>query len=916
MPSLASTTGATPAGPVTAPTSAPSEPTRRGGVDPYWSEPLEDLLRRLGSGRNGLSSGEAARRLRAPAARPLAGIGRSGATAAAVLLLRQFASPIILMLLAAALLSFGLDSPTDGLIILAIVLVSGLLGFWQEHGAERAVRQLLAVVELRCAVWRDGVEVAIPMAAVVPGDVVRLAAGDGIPGDCRLIEERDLCVDEAALTGESFPVEKRVDQLAPATPLAQRANVLHLGTHVVSGSGLAVLVHTGRATAYGAIAERLRLRNPETEFERGVRRFGNLLVEVTLVLIALIFAFNVLLKRPVVDSFLFALALGVGLTPQLLPAIISVNLAQGARSMARRRVIVKRLAAIENFGSMDVLCSDKTGTLTEGVVRLAQALAADGLPSPAVLELARLNALFESGFVNPIDAALRELPEPPPPGMEPLKPARAAGANQAAQAGPVRRTLSEQPQPPGLPGLLPAPAAWNKLDEKPFDFHRKRQSVLLQPVQNAAGGPQLITKGALARVLEVCSQARCADGSLQPLADREAGIRELALERARGGERVLGVASRLHPPGAIGPDSEQAMVFEGLLVLADPLKAGIAATVAELAGLGVRLKIITGDSAPVAERIAREAGLPDPRVLTGGELLSLSDAALPLRAEACDVFAEVEPNQKERLISALRRAGHVVGYLGDGINDAPALHAADVGLSVQGAVDVAKEAADIVLLEPDLAVLAAGIREGRRTFANTLKYVFMATSANFGNMVSMAGASLLLPFLPLLPKQILLTNLLTDLPEMTIATDRVDSDWISRPRRWDIAFIQRFMLAFGLVSSVFDYLTFAVLLWLLRCDAAHFRTGWFVESVLSAAMVVLVVRTRGPLLTSRPSPSLTAATLVVLAATLLLPYTPLGHLFGFLPLPLPFLGLLALILLAYVISAEAVKRWFYRNHTG
>jgi Mg2+-importing ATPase len=815
------------------------------------------------------------------------------------LLLRQFASPIILMLLGAALLSFGLDSPTDGLIILVIVLVSGLLGFWQEHGAERAVQQLLAVVELRCAVWRDGVEVSIPMAEVVRGDRVRLAAGDGIPGDCRLIEERDLCVDEAALTGESFPVEKRVDQLAVDTPLAQRANLLHLGTHVVSGSGWAVVVHTGRATAYGAIADRLRLRSPETEFERGVRRFGNLLVEVTLILIALIFAFNVLLKRPVVDSFLFALALGVGLTPQLLPAIISVNLAQGARSMARRRVIVKRLAAIENFGSMDVLCSDKTGTLTEGVVRLGQTLAADGLPCPAVLDLARLNALFETGFVNPIDAALRE-PSDPPPGPIQGQAAPPGGAEQARE----------------LPGLPSDPAVWTKLDEKPFDFHRKRQSVLLQPRLAARGAPQLITKGALGRVLEVCTLARRADGSLRPLADLEASIRELAQERARRGERVLGVASRRHPPGEIGVDSERAMTFEGLLVLADPLKAGIADTVAELAGLGVRLKIITGDSAPVAERIAREAGLADPRVLTGADLLALSDAALPLRAEACDVFAEVEPNQKERLIGALRRAGHVVGYLGDGINDAPALHAADVGLSVQGAVDVAKEAADIVLLEPDLAVLAAGIREGRRTFANTLKYVFMASSANFGNMVSMAGASLLLPFLPLLPKQILLTNLLTDLPEMTIATDRVDPEWINRPRRWDIAFIQRFMLAFGLVSSVFDYLTFAVLLWLLRCDAAHFRTGWFVESVLSAAMVVLVVRTRRPLLASRPSPSLTAATLVVLGATLLLPYTPLGRLFGFLPLPLPFLGLLALILLAYVISAEAVKGWFYRNHMG
>ena len=898
MPSPASTPEAAPAEPSVGLHGIPAPPRDRSPLDPYWSEPLETLLQHLGTGPEGLSKAEAANRLRTPGGRPLAGIGRFGASAAAMLLLRQFTSPIILMLLGAALLSFGLDSPTDGLIILVIVLVSGLLGFWQEHGAERAVQKLLAVVELRCSVWRDGVEVSIPMAEVVRGDWVRLAAGDGIPGDCRLVEGRDLCVDEAALTGESFPVEKRVDQLAEVTPLAQRVNVLHLGTHVVSGSGRAVVVHTGRSTAYGAIADRLRLRSPETEFERGVRRFGNLLVEVTLILISLIFAFNVLLKRPVVDSFLFALAIGVGLTPQLLPAIISVNLAQGARSMARRRVIVKRLAAIENFGSMDVLCSDKTGTLTEGVVRLGQALAADGQPCPAVLGLARLNALFETGFVNPIDTALRELPDPVP----------GPGQGQAMSSGGAE-TASE------WPGLPSAPEAWTKRDEKPFDFHRKRQSVLLQPRQ-AGVAAQLITKGALARVLEVCSLARRADGSLLPLADLESGILALAQERARLGQRVLGVASRRHPPGEIGADSERAMTFEGLLVLADPLKAGIAATVAELAGLGVRLKIITGDSAPVAERIAREAGLADPRVLTGADLLALSDAALPLRAEACDVFAEVEPNQKERLIGALRRAGHVVGYLGDGINDAPALHAADVGLSVQGAVDVAKEAADIVLLEPDLAVLAAGIREGRRTFANTLKYVFMATSANFGNMVSMAGASLLLPFLPLLPKQILLTNLLTDLPEMTIATDRVDPDWINRPRRWDIAFIKRFMLAFGLVSSVFDYLTFAVLLWVLRCDAAHFRTGWFVESVLSAAMVVLVVRTRRPLLASRPSRSLIAATLVVLAATLALPYTPLGHLFGFLPLPLPFLGLLALILLAYVICAEAVKGWFYRNHMG
>ncbi len=855
-----------------------------GGTAVFWEEPEPDLLKRLGSAEQGLDTAEAARRHHQAGGRALAARGGTNAPA---LLLRQFSSPIILILLGAALLSFVLASPTDGLIILTIVALSGLLGFQQEHGAARAVAELLAVVELRCTVRRGGGEVSIPMKEVVPGDLVLLAAGDGIPGDCRLLAERDLCVDEAALTGESFPVQKQVARLAPQTPLAQRRNVLHLGTHVVSGTGRAVVVQIGRDTAYGAIAARLRLQSPETEFERGVRRFGNLLVEVTLILISLIFAFNVLLQRPAVDSLLFALALGVGLTPQLLPAIISVNLARGARGMARRRVIVKRLAAIENFGSMDVLCSDKTGTLTEGVVRLGQSLAADGLPSDRVLQLARLNAVFETGFVNPIDAALRELP----PGPDPL-------------------------DPPRQDGKEPSAGGWSKCDEKPFDFHRKRQSVLLEPAAGGGGGRQLITKGALARVLQVCTLARRADGSLLPLADLEAPLAALEAGCGQRGERLLGVASRLHPPAAIAPDSELAMTFEGLLVLADPLKPGIAATVAELAGLGVRLKMITGDSAAVAGRIAREAGLANPQVLTGADLLALSDSALPLRAEACDVFAEVEPNQKERLIGALRRAGHVVGYLGDGINDAPALHAADVGLSVQGAVDVAKEAADIVLLEPDLAVLSAGIREGRRTFANTLKYVFMATSANFGNMVSMAGASLLLPFLPLLPKQILLTNLLTDLPEMTIATDRVDPEWIAQPRRWDIAFIKRFMLAFGLVSSVFDYLTFAVLLWLLRSDAAQFRTGWFVESVLSAAMVVLVVRTRRPLLASRPSRTLTAATLVVLGATLLLPFTPLGRLFGFVPIPLPFLGVLALILLAYMLSAELVKRWFYRNHQG
>ncbi|MCX5931333.1 MAG: magnesium-translocating P-type ATPase, partial [Cyanobacteria bacterium] len=781
---------------------------RTGPPEAFWSQPLAELLEQLASGEEGLSTAEAERRLRSHGPNSLDPPPRSGGSR---LMVRQFTSPIILILTAAALLSFLLDSPTDGLIILAIVLISGLLGFWQEYGAAGAVAQMLKTVQTTARVRRDGVERAIPVADVVPGDRLVLSAGAGIPADCRLLEECDLSLNEAALTGESFPVSKHPTVVEAAAPPARRSNVLFLGTHVVSGSGTAVVVRTGAATQFAAIAERLRQRSPETDFERGVRRFGALLMELTLLLVITIFAVNVILKRPVVDSFLFALALGVGLTPQLLPAIISVNLAQGARRMAARRVIVKRLSSIENFGSLSVLCSDKTGTLTEGRAMVQRSCGVDGGANPAVLLYAAVNAGFETGFTNPIDVAIRD----------------AARSSKDASAA---IDLSE----------------WTKLDEIPFDFHRKRLSVLAR----ADGAPVLITKGAFLKVLEVCDRAETSAGAVVPLAAVEAELRERYAAWSAEGYRVLAVAvRRWDPEGGLVPRAvsrtdETGMTVLGLLALTDPLRSGVTATVAELERLGVRLKMITGDNALVAARVGREAGLRKPEVLTGAQLQQLSDAALPVRAEEVDVFAEIEPSQKERLILALRRAGHVVGYLGDGINDAPALHAADVGLSVQGAVDVAREAADIVLLDPDLAVLLAGIREGRRTFANTLKYVFMATSANFGNMVSMAVASLALPFLPLLPKQILLTNLLTDLPEMTIASDRVDPEWISSPHRWSIPFIKRFMVTFGLVSSLFDVVTFLVLLRILHADAAQFRSGWFVESVLSAASIVLVIRTR------------------------------------------------------------------------
>lgn len=830
----------------------------------FWSLPAAEVLSALQSSPDGLTSDEAAKRLARIGPNVLRRRKRSDIP---TLLLRQVTSPLVLLLIAAAVLSFALHDSTDGTIILGIVGVSALLGFWQEHGAARAVEKLLATVAVRASVLRDGRPTEIAVEELVPGDVVLLSAGSRIPADCLLLEGQDLFVDEALLTGESFPVHKGPGTKPADTPLARRDNVLFMGTHVVSGSGRALVVHTGRSTEFGAIAARLRLRPPETEFEHGVRRFGYLLMETTLVLVIAIFAFNVYLARPVLDSFLFALALAVGLTPQLLPAIISVNLASGARRMAAHSVIVKRLAMIENFGSMDVLCSDKTGTLTEGRVRVHAALDAMGNESERVLLYAFVNASFQTAFSNPIDSAIR-----------------------------AHRTFS-------LDG-------WHKLAEVPYDFERKRLSVLAEH----DGHVMLITKGALTNVLDVCTVAERGDGTTVPIGEVRPEIEHRFETLSAEGYRTLGVAQReLKSPETIDRDSEHDMTFLGLLVLEDPPKRGIEATLAALARLGVQLKIITGDNALVAARVGTQIGLLNPKVLTGSEVHALSDDALPVAAAKADIFAEVEPNQKERIIRALRKAGHVVGYMGDGINDAPALHAADVSISVQEAVDVAKEAADIVLLKPDLAVLEAGVREGRRTFANTLKYVFMATSANFGNMFSMAGASLLLPFLPLLPKQILLTNLLTDIPELTIASDRVDTDWIERPRRWDIGFIRRFMLTFGLVSSVFDYLTFGVLLWLLHAGPAEFRTGWFVESVVSATLIVLVVRTHRSFLRSRPGRALLSATLAVAAATLTIPYTSLGAAFGFVPLPPLFLGLMGLIILGYVVSAELAKRWFYRG---
>lgn len=832
---------------------------------PFWQIPADELLPSLGTSLKGLSRKEAEERLLNSGSRINAAHVK---TKQIKLFLSQFKSPVILLLLFAAALSFVLSDAADTIIILIIVFVSGLLGFWQERGAADAVQKLLATVEIKTKVLRDGVAVDIPVAEVVKGDLILLSAGDVITGDSRLLESKDLFVDEACLTGETFPVEKVVGVLPVETALSARTNALFMGTHVVTGTATAVVVLTGKETEFGKISETLKRRPPETEFERGTRQFGYLLMEVTFLLLITVFAINVFFARPVLESLIFALALAVGVTPQLLPAIISVNLAHGAKRMAKEKVIVKRLSAIENFGSMNVLCSDKTGTLTEGTVRVQSAVDIAGQEDATVLLYANLNARFQAGYANPIDEAIVSY--------------RQIDATE-----------------------------YQKVGEVPYDFIRKRLSVLVRKDDQDF----IVTKGALSNVLDVCTLAKTSTETVE-LEKVRSAINEKFKEFSAKGLRTLGVAYReIGAANTIRKEDEAQMTFAGFLLLFDPLRPDIVETLRRLKNLGISLKFITGDNALVAANVSRQAGLVDAQIMTGSELRHISDVALIQRTANAQVFAEVEPNQKERIILALKKAGNVVGYMGDGINDASALHAADVGISVANAVDVAKEAADIVLLEKDLAVLEKGVREGRVTFANTLKYIFMATSANFGNMFSMAGASLFLPFLPLLPTQILLTNLLTDLPEMTIATDSVDAEAIEQPRRWDIHFIRRFMVVFGIVSSLFDYLTFGVLILLLHATPAQFRTGWFIESVVSASLIVLVVRTRKPFFKSRPGKYLLVATLLVVALTLVLPLTPVAHVFEFALLPLKFVPILAIIVALYVLCAELTKAWFYQRES-
>jgi Mg2+-importing ATPase len=842
-----------------------------GGDSAYWCQDAASLAAALGSGANGLSSVQAAARLAQIGPNTVEDAVRLSAFR---LFLRQFESPLVLILAFAAVISLTLHQWVDAAIILAIVAGSSVLSFIQEYRASTAVEELKHRLALTCRVIREGIEKTVPVSTIVPGDIMLLSAGNLIPADGLVIETQDFLVSEAGMTGESFPVEKRPGIIPSAVPIAARTNAIFLGASVRSGTAKALAVRTGRRTEFGAIAARLRARPPETDFERGVRRFGYMLIRVMVVIVLFVLTANMLLGRPVIESLLFAAALAVGLSPELLPAIISVTLSSGARAMSKRGVIVRRLDAIENLGSMDILCTDKTGTLTEGTIVLNEALDPGNRASNNVRRLAFLNAAFETGIENPLDTAIV-----------------AAGTST---------------------GLTTH--GYTKVDEIPYDFLRRRLTIVVAE-DNDQPEHLIVTKGAFSNVLSICSSLELDDADVPLDARRRADLEAVFRNRGAEGFRVLALATRrLSAKRHYTREDEQEMTFRGFLVFSDPPKADVQRTLSDLNQLGIRIKVISGDNRYVTAHLATAVGLNSKAMLTGEELATLKEEALWHLAPRTDLFVEVDPQQKERIVRALQRTGHVVGYLGDGINDAPALHAADVGISVQEAVDVARQSADIILLRRDLDVLRSGVEDGRRTFANTLKYISITTSANFGNMISMALATPLLPFLPLVAKQILLNNFLSDVPSIAISSDNVDPERISSPQRWNIKEIQRFMIVFGLISSVFDLLTFTMLLLVFRADEATFQTSWFLISLLTELAVVLVLRTHRPAIHSSPSLLLLWSTLAVAVATFTIPFLgPLSSVFGFVPLSAPLIATVIVVVVGYAAATEGAKAWFFRS---
>lgn len=830
--------------------------------------PVEELLARLESSQSGLTSQEAENRLKIYGHNELA--KRKERTVIVEFLLR-FKSPLVIILLLAGLISGLTREIVNSAIIFTIVLLSVVLDFYQESKAEKSSEMLKEKVATTATVLRDGVKQGVKLSEIVPGDLVHLSAGDIVPADARILAAKDLFLNQSALTGESFPVEKTAASLkSKDAPITEWNNYLFMGTSVVSGSATALVTKTGSSSVYGKIAKKLVAKEPETEFERGIRKFGYLIMQVTIFLVVFVFLINALYMRNVLQSLLFAVALAVGITPELLPMIITVNLSRGAMAMSKKGVIVKRLASIQNFGSMDVLCTDKTGTLTENKITLVKHIDILGNDDEKVLLFSFLNSLYETGLKSPLDDAILRYKDVD-----------------------VRD--------------------YQKIDEVPFDFVRKRVSIV---VEN--GGQRfLISKGAPEEVVRVCSSGELRSQIRAMTADLQKEIEQKFSELSSDGFRVLAVSyKKLNESKQVySVTEENEMIFLGFVAFVDPPKESAKESLQLLSKAGVEVKILTGDNEIVTRKTCEQLGFEIKDMVVGNEILQMHDDALVRVVEKANVFARVTPAQKDRILHALKSNHHVVGYLGDGINDAPSLKTADVGISVDNAVDVAKESADIILLEKKLRVLHNGVLEGRKTFGNTMKYIMMGTSSNFGNMFSVAGGSLFLPFLPMLPIQILLNNLLYDLSELSIPTDNVDPEYVSKPKKLDISLIRRFMVFLGPISSIFDFLTFFIMLFVFNATEPLFQTAWFIESLCTQILVVFVIRTRRrPFYKSKSSLPLLLSCLSIVSAALILPLTPIGALFHFIEPPLAFFIFLAGLVVAYLLLVDVVKAWFYKRY--
>jgi Mg2+-importing ATPase len=834
----------------------------------FWRQPTAAVLETLGAAETGLSTQEAAARLLKYGGNDAAAAKR---TPAWLRFAQRFANPLVLILLIASGLSAVTGDAVSFVIISGIVLLSVVLDIVQESRAQGAVDALRAQVALKADVRRDGAQVSLPVVQVVPGDIVRLAAGDLVPADGVLLSSRDFFVNQALLTGESYPVEKQAaDQGDPAAQVGDAGNVALAGASVISGGAVMVVCETGRRTSLGQIADTLIAKPPPTSFEIGLRRFSMLILRITFVLVLLVMAESMAFHRPWLQSLIFALALAVGLTPELLPMIMTITLARGAIRLSHQRVIVKSLPSIHNLGAIDVLCTDKTGTLTEARIALTRHIDFCGEDSERVLRLAWLNSHFESGLKSPLDDAILAHTE-----------------------------------------IDPSP--WRKIDEAPFDFERRRVSVL---VENG-GERTLIIKGAPEDVVRLSTHVEIPGADVQPLTDElRVQLQTRFDDLSAQGLRLLGIASRPEraDQSKADPADEKDLTFAGFAVFLDPPKASAEAALAALIACGIEVKVLTGDNEQVARHVCTELKFDPAEVINGPELAALSDEALIGRMGRARLFCRVTPQQKLRIIMVLKRMGQTVGFLGDGINDAPALHAADVGISVDGAADVAKAAAQIILLDQDLGVVHQGVLEGRRTIVNTSKYILMASSANFGNIFSMVLAGLILPFLPLLPIQVLLTNLIYDAAQTGLPLDNVDPEAIERPIHWDMRLIERFMIVMGPISTLFDVITFAVLLLVFHAGEAFFRTGWFVESLVTQILMIFAVRTRRSLFASRPHRAVISLAIGGAVLSVTLPFLPgVSRWFQFVHPPAPYFAFLVAVVVGFLAMTEVVKRAFFAS---